>query len=107
MTKILIADDEPNTLLLTSVMFQDLGMEVFKAKDGQEAIDLADQHKPDLILTDVIMPKKDGFEVCAHVRNNPEIAHAPIIILSALGYEYNKITGLEGAPMTMSPSHSM
>jgi len=95
MTKILIADDEPNILILTSVLFKESGYEVIRARNGQEAIDLAIQEKPDLIITDVVMPKKGGFEVCKEVRATPDISNTPIIILSAMGDEYNKITGFE------------
>lgn len=98
MPKILVADDEPNILMLTGVMLREAGYEVIKACNGQEAVDLAIAEQPDLIITDVIMPKKDGFEVCKTVRNTASISDTPIIILSAMGDEYNKITGFdEGA----------
>ncbi len=95
MVKILIADDEPNILLLTEMLFQDMGMHVITAVDGQEAVQKAISEKPDIIITDVIMPKMTGFEVCKMVRAHPEISHTPIIILSALGDDYNKITGFD------------
>ncbi len=96
MTKILIADDEPNILMLSEVMFQEMGFDVYTAVNGQDAINKALEIKPDIIITDIIMPIKDGFDVCRSVRNNPEINDIPIIILSAMGDEYNKITGFEG-----------
>ena len=95
MTKILIADDERNILMLLEVILKDLNAEVFTAENGLVAIELAKKHKPDLVITDVIMPFKNGFEVCSELRNTPELAHIPVIILSALGDEYNKITGFE------------
>ncbi|RAP34262.1 hypothetical protein DID80_07500 [Candidatus Marinamargulisbacteria bacterium SCGC AAA071-K20] len=95
MTKILIADDESNILLLLGVMLKELEAEVITAEDGEIAIQKAKEHKPDLIITDVVMPKKNGFEVCRTVRNTKGIENTPIIILSALGDEYNKITGFE------------
>ncbi len=95
-TKILVADDEPNILMLTGVLFKSMGFEVISATNGEDAIQKAIAEKPDIIVTDVIMPYKDGFEVCRTVRNTPEIADTPIIILSAMGDEYNKITGFEG-----------
>ncbi len=94
--KILIADDEPNILLLAQMLFQDMGMNVVTAVNGEEAIQKATIEKPDLIITDVVMPKKSGFEVCRTIRAIPEIADTPIIILSAMGDEYNKITGFDG-----------
>jgi CheY-like chemotaxis protein/KaiC/GvpD/RAD55 family RecA-like ATPase len=98
MTKILIADDEKPLLLLTQMVFKDAGMDVITASNGAEAIEKALAEKPDIIITDVIMPYKTGFEVCKAVRSNPETADVPIIIISALGDEYNKLTGFdEGA----------
>ncbi|MFA5879222.1 MAG: response regulator [Candidatus Margulisiibacteriota bacterium] len=96
MIKILIADDEPNILMLTEVMFKETGFDVYTAVNGEEAIKKAFEIKPDIIITDVIMPLKDGFEVCRTVRNSQELSEIPIIILSAMGDEYNKITGFEG-----------
>jgi len=95
MPKILIADDESNILMLLEIMFKDLDAEVITAENGEIALEKAQKFKPDLVITDVVMPKKNGFEVCRGIRNNPEIADTPIIILSALGDEYNKITGFE------------
>lgn len=96
MTHILIADDEPNILMLTEMLFQDMGMTVTTAVDGQDALEKTITLKPDLIITDVIMPNKSGFELCKEVRAHPEVGDTPIIILSALGDDYNKINGLEG-----------
>jgi len=95
MTKILVADDEQNILALLEIILKELDAEVICAEDGQVAIDKLQHEKPDLIITDVVMPNKNGFELCRYVRNTPEIADTPIIILSALGDEYNKITGFE------------
>lgn len=94
--KILIADDEPNILMLMGIMLEDAGYEVVRAKNGALAVEKAKQEKPDLIITDVIMPEMDGFDVCRHVRADNEIGNTPIIILSAMGDEYNKLTGFEG-----------
>lgn len=96
MTKIIIADDEIHIRMLAQAIFKDMGLEVTLAVDGADAIDKIIQIKPDLIITDVIMPNKSGFEVCKFVRNSPELSHIPIILLSAMGDEYNKITGFEG-----------
>lgn len=94
--KILIADDEPNILMLTSIMLEDCGFETILAKNGAQAIERALKDNPDLIITDIVMPEKDGFEVCKTLRANKAFNHVPIIILSAIGDEFNKITGFEG-----------
>lgn len=95
MTKILIADDEANILMLLEIVLKDLNADIITAENGEIAVQKAKEHNPDLIITDVVMPKMNGFEVCRAVRNIPDIAQTPIIILSALGDEYNKITGFE------------
>jgi len=92
---ILIADDELNILTLLEAMLKELNATVIKAENGETAIQKAKEHQPDLIITDIVMPRKNGFDVCREVRNIKEIEQTPIIILSALGDEYNKITGFE------------
>ena len=95
MQKILIADDEANILMLLEIMLKDMNAEIISAENGEIALEKAKEHHPDLIITDVVMPKKNGFEVCRELRQHPEFSKTPIIILSALGDEYNKITGFE------------
>ncbi|HAR62564.1 MAG TPA: hypothetical protein DCS13_03785 [Candidatus Margulisbacteria bacterium] len=94
--KILIADDEPNILMLMGIMLEDAGYEIVRAQNGAQAYEKAIDEKPDLVITDVIMPEKDGFEVCRNIRSHKDIGNTPIIILSAMGDEYNKLTGFEG-----------
>jgi len=96
--KLLIADDEAAVVDLVSKSFQEAGYEVFSAGDGAEALKTIRRELPDLVLLDVRMPKKDGFQVCREIRESPEISSTPVIIVSALGDEYNRITGFsEGA----------
>ena len=95
MQTVLIADDESNILKLLDISLKQLGVEVITAENGEIAIEKAIQYKPSLVITDVVMPKKNGFEVCRAIRNIPEISDIPIMILSALGDEYNKISGFE------------
>jgi len=96
MTKILVADDELHILMLTAMLFEEMDMDVLTATDGNMAIEMAKEHHPDLIITDIMMPFKTGFEVCRDIRKDPALADTPIMIISALGDEYNKITGFEG-----------
>jgi len=93
--KILIADDEPDILEILEYNLSDEGYEVIKAKDGDEALFLAKQHKPDLIILDVMMPRKTGMEVCKILRSQPEFENTLIIILTALSDEVSHIKGLE------------
>ncbi|MBH38450.1 hypothetical protein CL658_05395 [bacterium] len=95
MTKIVIADDETNILTLLEIMLRDLDATIFSAENGEEAISLALKEKPDLIISDIVMPKVNGFEVCKRIRKETSLEETPIILLSALGDEYNKLTGFE------------
>ena len=92
--KILIADDEPNILISLEFLMKREGYEVILARDGQEALDAIAREKPDLVLLDVMMPIKSGFEVCASVRANPALAHTRILMLSAKGRDTDVAKGL-------------
>ena len=94
--KILLADDEGNIRLLGEKLLREAGYEVVLAANGVEAVEKAIAEKPDLVITDIKMPQKNGFEVCKALRNDPILSHVPILILSALGDEFNKLTGFEG-----------
>ena len=93
--KILVADDDP---MLQRLIMNTLKLEQYEvviASDGQQALELARSEKPDLIILDVMMPIKNGFEVCADLRKIPETAALPVIILSGLGQVQEKIAGLK------------
>lgn len=85
MKKILIAEDEDILLNVLKDRFEAEGWEVTVAKDGIEAMEQINKSKFDLVLLDLLMPKKDGFEVLKEVRDNPELKTLPIIVLSNLG----------------------
>ena len=93
--KILIADDEPDILEIISYNLQLHGYEVITAKDGDQAIQKAKQSLPDLIILDIMMPKKNGIEVCKILRSQPEFADTIIVFLTALNDELSHVKGLE------------
>jgi DNA-binding response OmpR family regulator len=93
--KILLVEDELNILRLTSTMLEKDGYQVLQAQNGQEGIDVLLSSTPDIVITDLIMPEKNGFEVCRAVRANPGTARTPILILTAMGDEFNKTAGFE------------
>jgi two-component system, OmpR family, alkaline phosphatase synthesis response regulator PhoP len=93
--KILIADDEPDILEIIQFNLQAEGYEIFTAKNGNEAIDQAKKHLPDLIMLDIMMPYKNGIEVCKILRLQPEFKETLIIFLSALSDEKTEVAGLE------------
>ena len=93
--KILIADDEPDILEIIQFNLQGEGYEVITAKNGNEAIDEAKRHHPDLIILDIMMPGKNGIDVCNILRMQPDFKDTLIIFLSALSDERTEIRGLE------------
>lgn len=93
--KILIADDEPDILEIVSYNLQSEGYEMITAKNGDEALDEAKKHQPDMIILDVMMPRKNGFEVCNILRIQPEFKDTIILFLTALNDEGTEIKGLE------------
>lgn len=92
--KILIVDDEPNIALSVEFLMKREGYEVAIARDGQEALDLLPETDPDLMVLDVMMPRKNGFEVCSEVRNDPNFSGLPILMLTAKGREAEMKKGL-------------
>jgi len=93
--KILIADDEPDILEIIQFNLQAEGYEVTTAKNGDEAIELAKKHQPNLIILDVMMPGKNGIEVCNILRMQPAFKDTLIVFLSALNDESTEVRGLE------------
>ena len=96
MAKILAADDDPIVQQFVSSILMENGYEVFTAPDGQQALDQARTIKPDLIILDLIMPYKDGYEVLRSLQESPDTRRIPVIILSAKSKEEDIIRGLEG-----------
>lgn len=90
--KILVVDDEKPIADILQFTLEKEGYEVVCAYDGEEAILLANKEKPDLILLDIMLPKKDGMEVCRTIRQTSEV---PIIMLTAKDSEIDKVLGLE------------
>ena len=92
--KILIVDDEPNIVISVEFLMQREGHEVAIARDGQEAIDCLADARPDLMILDVMMPRKNGFEVCEEVRADPTFSGMPILMLTAKGREAEMKKGI-------------
>src|ERR1043165_5420679 len=93
--KVLIADDEPDILEILKYNLAHEGYEVVTAKDGDEALEKAKRTRPDLIVLDVMMPKKNGVEVCQILRAQAAFKETLIIFLTALNDEGTQIRGLE------------
>lgn len=90
---VLVADDEDNILVSLEFLLARAGFNVLVARDGEAALEMAQQHHPDLLLLDVMMPKLDGFSVCQALRALPEFAHTPIVMLTAKGRDADRVKG--------------
>lgn len=92
--KILIADDEPSIVAAVEFLLVRNGYEVHIARNGEEALKLVEAHNPDLVLLDVMMPVKSGYEVCMRMREREDWRHIKIIMLSAKGRDAEVTKGL-------------
>ncbi len=91
---ILVVDDAPNIVLSLEFLMRQEGYEVRTASNGDEALLSIQENPPDLILLDVMMPKRDGYEVCQTVRSDPRFARVKIIMLTAKGRAIEQEKGL-------------
>jgi DNA-binding response OmpR family regulator len=92
--RILIAEDEPSILLSLEFLLREAGYEVFTAQNGAEALELTEQHRPDLVVLDVMLPIIDGFQVCRSLRANPALSDVRVLMLTARGREQEIARGL-------------
>lgn len=91
-TKILIVDDDPNISDLLKMYFENEGYDIKLAADGSEGLNYFKMYEPDLVLLDIMLPKKDGWQVCREIR---EISSKPVIMVTAKGEVFDKVLGLE------------
>ena len=92
--KILIADDEPNIVTALEFLLQQNGYQVYVARNGEDALKLVEAHRPDLVLLDVMMPLRSGYEVCQRMRERADWRHIKIIMLTAKGRDVEMSKGL-------------
>ncbi|MEW5879903.1 MAG: response regulator [Pseudomonadota bacterium] len=92
--KVLIADDEPNILTALEFLLKRAGYDVRTATSGEEALALVESYAPDLVLIDIMMPGKSGYEVCQRMRERPEWRHIKIVMVTAKGREAEVSKGL-------------
>ena len=91
---ILVVDDDPDIARFVEVNLRSVGYDVLVAADGEEALNRAEEARPDLVLLDVMMPRVDGFEVAQRLRRNPRTANTSIIMLTAKALSSDKVLGL-------------
>jgi DNA-binding response OmpR family regulator len=91
---VLIADDEPNIVTALEFLLRRRGYDVRVATNGEEALAQVESYVPDVVLLDIMMPVKSGYEVCQRMRERPEWRHIKIVMLSAKGREVEVSKGL-------------
>lgn len=94
-TTILLVDDEPDILEFLGYNLAKEGFRIFKAANGQKALEVAAEQKPQLIILDIMMPGLDGIETCNQLRKMPGMQNALIVFLTARGEDYSQIAGFE------------
>lgn len=92
---ILLVDDEPDVVNLVKYNLHRAGYSVLIAEDGASALESATASRPDLIILDIMLPRMNGYEVCRNLKNMPETAGIPILMLTAKGQAEDRINGLE------------
>ncbi len=93
--RVLIADDEPNIVISLEFLMEQAGYEIKIATNGQEALDLARSFHPDLVLLDVMVPVKSGYEVCQQLKSEPATRDIKVVMVSAKGRDVEVAKALE------------
>ncbi|MBN3041241.1 MAG: response regulator [Candidatus Omnitrophica bacterium] len=93
--KILIVDDEPNIVKVLESRLKSQGYDIIIAGDGQTGLEAFQKYKPDLVILDVMLPKKDGYQVCRELKSTPTGENTPVVMLTAKGEVEDMQSGLE------------
>ena len=93
--RILVIEDDPASLRLMQYILERKGYEVLTAVNGLDGLKKARSEEPDLVILDVMLPGMDGFDICYHLRAEPQTAKLPILMLSAKAREVDRDTGLK------------
>lgn len=92
---VLLAEDEPNIVLSLQFIMKKAGLDVRVAEDGEQAVREIGKNKPDAVLLDIMLPKRDGFSVCEAIKSNPALRDIKVIMLTAKSREEDKQRALE------------
>jgi CheY-like chemotaxis protein len=95
MKKILVVDDSPTDLRLVTSPLQEQGYQVVVAVDGEEALEKALREHPDVILMDVVLPKKNGFQVCRELKTSPQTRDIKILMVTSKSHASDRYWGLK------------
>ena len=95
MAKILVVEDEPSLQTLLEYQLKRIGHEIVVAPDGQQALESIRSERPDLVLLDVMLPVKGGFQVLREMQEDPRLSSIPVIMLSAKGQQHDIAAGID------------
>jgi len=109
MTKILVADDDPISLLFTKSLLEDRGYIVVTAEDGAMTLVMLRQELPDLLVTDLVMPYRNGLEIIQEMKTDPQLAGIPVLVMSMKDREPDIVQGLEAGAddYVVKPVHAL
>jgi DNA-binding response OmpR family regulator len=93
--RILIVDDEADIIEMLKIRLESLGYDTSAAVNGEEALRKVNEEKPNLVLLDVMMPPPNGFQVCRIIKDDPDLKHIPVIMLTAKSTDSDKFWGME------------
>lgn len=92
---VLIVDDEESNRMLLRDPLEAQGHQIFEADNGEQGMQLAREHLPDVVLLDIMMPLVDGFEVCRQLKNDPATSHLPVLMVTALNDRKERLLGIQ------------
>jgi twitching motility two-component system response regulator PilH len=95
MSKILVVEDSLAQRQMISELLKKCGLTVSVASDGVEALEQFDQHKPDLVVLDIVMPRMNGYEVCRRIKTDPKTQNIPVVMCSSKGEEFDRYWGMK------------
>ena len=103
MTKILVVDDTPSTRQLISGYLEKSGYEVIEALNGKDALEKAIDNQPDIVITDVVMPEMNGFELCRSLKKNPVTQNLRIVVCTSKNQDIDRLWGMrQGADIYLT-----
>lgn len=91
--RVVVVDDSPTSLRFAADTLREAGFDVTTAEDGEEAIDIITTNPPDVVVLDIILPKKNGFQVCRELKTNPKTRDTSIVLLSSKSQETDRFWG--------------
>jgi twitching motility two-component system response regulator PilH len=95
MSTVLIVDDSPTVREMLSEQLKRSGFNVAEAADGEEAIEKIKAILPDLVITDIVMPRKNGYELCRWIKNEPDTKNIPVVMCTSKGEEFDVYWGMK------------